>query len=682
MVNKKFLKEQQNNELMKIIAKESGMSKPVFAKLLKTMDENHFQQDASEDINTTLKKDTEDDLNTKSSVDIKEPEDLSIGGFSLTENIKPGFNEENILLNSDVDQNKHPNNDVTANDVFIEEARENDIIECDELQQENLLGVNDKEIIHTIDDNFKVITDYNEEIMGNEVNINEFIVELTNKNSDTNKSEDSFIESSNQEIIEENVAIEPLDHLSVEFLVHQEESINFTSLKPEDLNMADPDTMNLYKSTSEGGIQVEPQQDINTTDIAIQNLIVKDLEIDIAIVNIEGIKKISKIGSPCPMPEEYNSHNQVQNLAQNEICKKRIRINRQRRRTIIGSVGDFIDVEECQDNINCGIAEKSILEQKLTCCDGNIPESNVGLRQNESSLVGINNESINETYENTSVNRLINHNGVNINSLDEYERNKFYIFCRGKLEKMNLINTKPKRNVMSRLCGNLFKFCFKNKQNDDLATGNLNDHNEISPFVYHLGEYLLKNGGRTSGIFRCSANPEFSKIYPFEIHAGKAYNPENFSINDNAVVFKAYLREVVNGLFTEKLSSNVLDMYKKAKIEVRSDPIIGKVAMDKIKNVIQLYMPFALNPHRHKLLKLVFKLFQKVSDNFEETEITINGLSIIFGPNIFPLASFKEAHDYNIIPEIIETLFYSDINCVDEKVYQEFLRSDKLQHDL
>lgn len=51
---------------------------------------------------------------------------------------------------------------------------------------------------------------------------------------------------------------------------------------------------------------------------------------------------------------------------------------------------------------------------------------------------------------------------------------------------------------------------------------------------------------------------------------------------------------------------------------------------------------------------------------------------IIFAPNILSLDVFMDIHDYKIVTEIIKLLYYADIERINKKVYEEFLKNKKL----
>lgn len=51
---------------------------------------------------------------------------------------------------------------------------------------------------------------------------------------------------------------------------------------------------------------------------------------------------------------------------------------------------------------------------------------------------------------------------------------------------------------------------------------------------------------------------------------------------------------------------------------------------------------------------------------------------IIFAPNILSLDVFMDIHDYKIVTEIIKLLYYADIERINKKIYEEFLKNKKL----
>lgn len=195
---------------------------------------------------------------------------------------------------------------------------------------------------------------------------------------------------------------------------------------------------------------------------------------------------------------------------------------------------------------------------------------------------------------------------------------------------------------------------------------------EISPTIFELGNYLLKNGKKTKGIFRSSAELEYSQKHPFDINEGKKYDYKKNRIIDNAVVFKAYLRVVLKGVFSKDIASKILMLYKDAKAKSAKDSVKGGIFAENVKHLIQKYMIFTLDSKSHELLKLLFDLFRKISKNISSTQMSIESLSTAFATSLFPSEVFMDSDDYLMVSEIIEMLYYSEIEKIDAEVYEEF----------
>lgn len=371
-----------------------------------------------------------------------------------------------------------------------------------------------------------------------------------------------------------------------------------------------------------------------------------------------------------------------------ELVKKRMPIDRARNKTIIGLNPDInsniCDIETDHLQIGDDLDEIATEIQKDDCLDmkQNIeiqPKTNECENEKTYNLKEeIVMDNIAKTHDNDKAitNSVSRDRWINIYSLDQVQRSKFNAFCSKKLEGLMVKKNKKSGNIFSNLYEYVISCC---RKNEEIIIAKPEEIVEVSPFIFDLGRYLLKNGTTTPGIFRCSADLKYSKVIPHDIQKGTFYDYEKTPIIENAVVFKAYIRDVLRGLFSLKIASNILRLYKESKVKKEKDDMGSLKEMRQIKLYIQHYMAFTLDASRLKLLKLVFELFEQVIKNEDESEINLEGLAIIFGPNLLPLDCLNEAEDYKIIPGIIELLYQSNMDNIYECVYEEFLKTSTIQ---
>lgn len=413
----------------------------------------------------------------------------------------------------------------------------------------------------------------------------------------------------------------------------------------------------------------------------------------------ENINNKNSIHENIHLKDEYKHLNDQ--CVDFEAINKVLEINDQ---DLIDSLGNMNDNSEFEQEEELIKEASSIINEDLTHIPKNILESendefklfthndshliskeNKNIHENENLSQSNHSDSETETDLNATTKPVIadltpqcrysflstqvkNHNGVIFDSLSNDEQAEFTEFCRKKLQ--SFTKKEPKRNAWSRF-KNFFSNCYKSCTSICLSP---EPKLEIHDSIYKVGEYILENGTETCGIFRlCASNTDYSRVLPFELHEGLDYDPSEHTIVNNAVLLKAYLREVLMGFFIEEIASNVLEMYKQARkeYEVSKDEKVYSNAIFYIQNI----MLFTMTPGKRALLKLVFKIFKQVDVNFEKTEINVHGLSIIFGPNIISYNVFKDMYDYKFFPEIIELLYNGDMNKIDINVYEEFIKT-------
>ncbi|TBT96759.1 hypothetical protein CWI36_3394p0010, partial [Hamiltosporidium magnivora] len=129
-------------------------------------------------------------------------------------------------------------------------------------------------------------------------------------------------------------------------------------------------------------------------------------------------------------------------------------------------------------------------------------------------------------------------NKIYYSKLSNDEKESLKKYCR------YMLREKPKKS-----CGciiNMIKGFFMEKKRSDVA-----NKKYINPFIYNVGDYILEEGIKTEGIFRISGRSSLYKSVPYSLKENSGYETSEYRIHDNASIFKAYIRDVLNGLVPE-----------------------------------------------------------------------------------------------------------------------------------
>lgn len=267
----------------------------------------------------------------------------------------------------------------------------------------------------------------------------------------------------------------------------------------------------------------------------------------------------------------------------------------------------------------------------------------------------------------------INEKGEVMNNIYKLNNSVRIAFTKFSIEKIQEkkqkdIEHKPSKSIIE-FFKEIFLSCTKQVQN----TNSIITETKISPFIFKLGKHLILHGSIHPKIFtEIASYSDIIKIYPQNIQKGKFYDLNTLSIGDNAMVFIAYIREVLNGLFPDTIANNIFKMYKEASncniIEEK------EILMTEISYKIQKYLPFTLTVIRHKLLVLIFELLKSITENYETTKVDIKRLASLFAPSMLANVVFEEISDLKYASEIIEIMYCSSVEEIEKDVYSDFLK--------
>ncbi|KAK1348141.1 Rho GTPase activating protein 39 [Hamiltosporidium tvaerminnensis] len=183
-------------------------------------------------------------------------------------------------------------------------------------------------------------------------------------------------------------------------------------------------------------------------------------------------------------------------------------------------------------------------------------------------------------------------------SNDEKESLKKY--CR------YMLREKPKKS-----CGciiNMIKGFFMGKKRSEVA-----NKKDINPFIYNVGDYILKEGIKTEGIFRISGRSSLYKSVPYSLKENRGYETSEYTIHDNASIFKAYIRDVLNGLVPEFICKELLETFK------------GSRNAKSIEEIVK-YTIFCLDDMERELLLYLRRMFREIENYKDYNKMTMENL--------------------------------------------------------
>ncbi|TBU11099.1 RhoGAP domain-containing protein, partial [Hamiltosporidium tvaerminnensis] len=141
---------------------------------------------------------------------------------------------------------------------------------------------------------------------------------------------------------------------------------------------------------------------------------------------------------------------------------------------------------------------------------------------------------------------------------------------------------------------------------------------KANTFVYTVGDHIMDEGIKKEGLFRISGKYTYYKLMPGVLAAGKRYDYTELSVHDNASIFKAYIREIMNGI-----------------ISVQTDPSI-------IEYIVPLII-FSITNENRKMLIYLQKIFRKVNQYSKDNKMG-NAVNLLFKQGKQDL---EDAHNFS-----------------------------------
>ncbi|TBU20412.1 RhoGAP domain-containing protein [Hamiltosporidium tvaerminnensis] len=220
--------------------------------------------------------------------------------------------------------------------------------------------------------------------------------------------------------------------------------------------------------------------------------------------------------------------------------------------------------------------------------------------------------------------------------LEYNQRKKISSYCRFKL----LEKPKKRCDCFFGIFKNIFSFGKNSKIDQKIP---------INPFIYEIGEHLLANGVETEGIFRISGKASTYRTVPNVLKDNKRYNLNDFSIHDNASIFKAYIREILNGLIPEYICEELIATIK------------GSPSHKSLYNLV-FYSRFCFDEDVRKLIIFLKKMFITIEKHIKYNRMTFENLVKIFTPSLFPNYKHFDITTINTQIEFIDSLLRSDLH--------------------
>ncbi|KAI5173169.1 hypothetical protein PAEPH01_1863 [Pancytospora epiphaga] len=172
---------------------------------------------------------------------------------------------------------------------------------------------------------------------------------------------------------------------------------------------------------------------------------------------------------------------------------------------------------------------------------------------------------------------------------------------------------------------------------------------EVTPTIFSLISYLDATATKTEGIFRREGSKKttpqiVSKIIEFDKRkiSSSEFNFAEYSPLELASALKYYIRETMNGLFSE--------MYVPKALSV----VTGGNHKDGV--LYSKYLLLTLTDDQQKLFMMLKKMFEKIVENKDDTKITWESIFNIFGLTLMPLEIFSSIERVPIVIDLFRSL--------------------------
>lgn len=190
--------------------------------------------------------------------------------------------------------------------------------------------------------------------------------------------------------------------------------------------------------------------------------------------------------------------------------------------------------------------------------------------------------------------------------------------------------------------------------------------NESDAFFISLHEYIFDNFTNTSSMFRLSADRIYYTEYPKRAAKKEYINFNLLTPHEISALYKGYIRNIFKGLISSKIGKYLVNFLKLKNVsEVDKRNYLIKVAPNLVSSVERSY------------LKDIFRLWDVIADNYENTKMDIASLCIVFAPSIINDSFITDITDSLFLPKILECFYMSDLDRVDNQFYQKFEKKCK-----
>lgn len=169
---------------------------------------------------------------------------------------------------------------------------------------------------------------------------------------------------------------------------------------------------------------------------------------------------------------------------------------------------------------------------------------------------------------------------------------------------------------------------------------------KINPFIFELIDYLKTQGLDKVGIFRIPGKSNIYKQISNDLGEGKKYKINDYDINTNASILKAYIREVIDGLIPIEVCKVLFEVVNKNDQE----------KLSKVKEVLQFIF---LDDYRQLIIEIL-NLLKLIDSHSFINRMTMSNLLIIFTPTFFPKSVTNSIEILTLEGKIVELLTYLD----------------------
>ncbi|KAM0671892.1 hypothetical protein CWI42_040290 [Ordospora colligata] len=202
--------------------------------------------------------------------------------------------------------------------------------------------------------------------------------------------------------------------------------------------------------------------------------------------------------------------------------------------------------------------------------------------------------------------------------------------------------SKKRSNVLFNWVG-----CFQSK-------GRVGGGKTINYKVFDIIKSLEERATNTRFIFRYEPDKSGAIKIANSLHENRSIDANRVDVFVLANALKNYIREHLDGLVP-------IEVFEKIKGCIRMNDRYTREALFS-------YIPFVFCDVERSLLMALFGLLKKVSDNFEQTEMSIDSLLGLFSLVLHPQAAFTTLDDLEYVQMITKELYNLDFGGLPQAV--------------